>query len=190
MGLLAQIFSSLTTKKQHINDEKSNYVFYKIVDFTQENKMYSLRCINTYAIFHAKIMDIVYDTCILQGLHPIQACYIGIEYAKYLKKINIQNNTETKKNEKMNGYFVCRYGNYSLIYQDRKGDICFVCKKTGERYLMDPRDIALSEEIISEFDAAQSFHIGLCAGLKLNNKITGYNDVKLNKNSPLLTIVK
>jgi hypothetical protein len=36
---------------------------------------------------------------------------------------------------------------------------------------MDPRDITLSEELISEFDAAQAFYIGLLAGLKLNNPI-------------------
>ena len=32
---------------------------------------------------------------------------------------------------------------------------------------MDPRDIALSKDLIEEFDAMQAFHIGYLAGLKL-----------------------
>jgi len=48
-------------------------------------------------------------------------------------------------------------------------NIAFINTKTNQDFLMDPRDIALSEELIQEFDAAQAFYIGLWAGLKLNN---------------------
>ena len=50
---------------------------------------------------------------------------------------------------------------------------------------MDPRDIALTEELISEFDAAQAFYIGLTAGIKINNPTKN-----LAPNKPYLQIVK
>ena len=55
---------------------------------------------------------------------------------------------------------------------------------------MDPRDIALSEEIIQDFDAAQAFYLGLLAGLKLNNPATKRNEIQHNKEKPYLRLVK
>ena len=55
---------------------------------------------------------------------------------------------------------------------------------------MDPRDIALSEELIQEFDAAHAFHIGLYAGHKMNNPIEKPCGVIKNFNRSHLKIVK
>jgi hypothetical protein len=169
MGLLAEIFLGLSRKNSNgITDKRSNYIFYKIVDSTSDEE-YALQCINTSAIFQAKIIDIVFDIDILHRLHPIQACYIGIEYAKYLKKIDHPSALQNTQNQKLNKYSVYRYGSYSLCYQDRKGNLCFISQKTNEEFIMDPRDIALSEELIQEFDAAQAFYIGLLPGIKMLN---------------------
>jgi hypothetical protein len=54
---------------------------------------------------------------------------------------------------------------------------------------MDPRDIALSEELITEFDATQAFYIGLLAGLKINN-IAKQNEKYLEIKRPMLYLVK
>lgn len=169
MGLLAEIFSNIFSKnKTNIFDHKSHYIFYKIVD-SFESKEYALQCINTNAVFRAKLPDIVFDVDILYGLHPIQACYIGIEYAKFIKKINRPQDVTKIQTSNFKNYSMSRYGNYNLCYQNRAGDLSFINIKTNEEFVMDPRDIALTEELISEFDAAQAFYIGLTAGIKINN---------------------
>lgn len=184
MGLLADIFSNFVGRNpKKFLDVKSSYIFYKIVD-SVENEEYTLQCINTNAIFHANIYDMVFDLDILHGLHPIQACYIGIEYAKYIKRFvppleikKIHNNNITK-------YSVSRYGCYHLCYQNRNGDLAFTNIMTDEEFIMDSRDIALSEELIGEFDSAQAFYIGLTAGIKINNPVK-----KLDMPRPHLRIV-
>jgi len=89
------------------NDEKSNYIFYQIVDINNDQE-YVLQCINKRDIFHLKITDIVFDTDILHGLHPVQSCFIGIEYAKHLKKFH------DNKNQKSSKHSISRYGKYSI----------------------------------------------------------------------------
>jgi len=164
MSLLSEIFSHFTRKNSKFKDVKSNYIFYKIVDLN--DGVFALQCINTSALFYAKITDIIYDTDILYRLHPIQSCFIGIEYANYIKSHNPDLNISNKK---MEPYSLSRYGCYNLSYQNRNGDLIFINNNTNEQFIMDPRDIALCEELITEFDATQAFYIGLSAGLKINN---------------------
>ncbi len=161
MGVLAEIFNLISRK---CGDIKAGCIFYKIVDSIERNQ-FALQCINTTTVFHISIVDLVYDTDILHGLHPVQACFIGIEYAKILKK----NQKSIKKNKSHSSSATYRYGRYFLNYQDRYGNIAFTDSVTQKDFLMDPRDIALSEELIGEFDAAQAFYIGLCTGLKMKN---------------------
>lgn len=183
MKSISGIFLGLICKKNdHSINEKSNYIYYKIVDFIK-NEKYALQCINTSAIFYASISEIVLDTDILYALHPIQACYIGIEYARHIKKHNFQKTVQKNKNYKINSYPGCRYGKYNLYSQDRQGNLCFINITTHHEVIMDARDIALSEELISEFDASQAFYIGLQAGLKINNPIK-------KENRPFLQIIK
>ena len=176
MSLLVKICSKFisASRKTHVR-EKANYVFYKIVDsFGSEE--YSLQCINTSAIFHAKIYEIVFDQDILCGLHPIQACYIGIEYANFIKKSRNQLELKKIQHENFNKYSSCRYGNYSLSYQNRFGELSFINTITSDEFIMDPRDIALNQGLISEFDASQAFYIGLVAGIKINNPVKNFEN--------------
>lgn len=83
MGVVAELFSSINPFKRARIDGKINYIFYKIVDF--DGSQYVLQCINTRAIFRYNIVSLVQDIDILYGLHPSQACFIGIEFAKYFK---------------------------------------------------------------------------------------------------------
>jgi len=48
---------------------------------------------------------------------------------------------------------------------------CNQMNALNEEFLMDPRDIVLSGELIQEFDSAQAYFIGHEAGLKVNNQI-------------------
>lgn len=168
MQFFKNFFTNLIRKSRELQ-KRSNYICYKIVDLSEENEGYILQCINTKAIFHQNIDNIVFDADILCRLHPIQACYIGIEYSKYLKESGFQNSHQENFFSVRNNYSSSRYGIYQLEHQDRKGNLCFTHRLNQEHYIMDPRDIALSIELISEFDATQAFHIGVAAGLKLNN---------------------
>jgi hypothetical protein len=189
MGILTKVFLNLLSKSN--KDKRASYIFYKIVDFINDKKEYTFQCINTHAIFHAKIIDIVFDIDLLYALHPIQACFVGIEYAKHFKEINsLPELQQDVQKQKLNKYSTHRYGKYSLCYQERKGDVCFTETRTGKKFFMDPRDIALSEELIREFDAAQAFYIGLFAGLKLNNPVKHYGGCENYSNRPNLKLIK
>lgn len=170
MSLLKETLANIFYKSQHPLDDKEKYIFYKIIDsyFSKGVEHYTIQCINKKSMFHAKINEIVFDTDILYGFHPIQACYIGMEYAKQFKTLNI---TSEKNYNAVKDNCISRYGIYTLVAQDRKGDISFVKKGTQKQFVMNPRDIALSKELIVEFDASEAFHIGFLAGLKLHNPV-------------------
>jgi hypothetical protein len=184
MGLFSKILSHCTGKIVTNNeDHKTNYIFYKIVGASEKGVSYTLQCINTNAIFSAHIMDIVMDPTLLYALHPVQACYVGMKYADFLR------NTEGSlsphdKNKNKHQWVPSRYGQYYLTHQDRKGNIGFLNKETGEASLMPPRQIALSEVLINEFDAAQAFYIGLNAAFKTTL------EKSLSNKRPFLFVVK
>ncbi|HLB41923.1 MAG TPA: hypothetical protein VJN02_03545, partial [Gammaproteobacteria bacterium] len=152
----------------------------------EKSNQYLFQCINTKATFLATITDLILDGDILYSLHPIQACYIGIEYATQIKN-NQQSIVFSDKN--MSLYSFCRYGTLRLLYQDRKRNLCFIDLKTQREFIMDPREIALSEQFISEFDSVQAFYIGFSAGLKMNHQATVYKDSYKN-NPPKLILIK
>lgn len=167
MDLLKHISGWFYKKPKKIHQNKSDYIFYKIVD-SIDFKIYSLQCINTNAIFHASLSEIVFDYDILYRLHPIQACFIGIEYGKSINKVDNIKNKKIQEQRIVNNYYMTKYGNYQLCHQDREGNLCFIDMITNKEHIMDPRDIALAEELISNFDASQAFFIGLNAGIKIN----------------------
>jgi len=167
MDLFKEISGWFYKKPKKISKNKSDYIFYKIID-SIDYKIYALQCINTNAIFHASLSEIVLDYDILHGLHPIQACYIGIEYGKYINNLNDDIKNKKIKNHMANNSPMAKYGNYQLCYQDREGNLCFIDVTTNKEHIMNPRDIALNEELISNFDASQAFFIGLNAGIKIN----------------------
>ncbi|MGD9152828.1 MAG: hypothetical protein PVG30_04110 [Gammaproteobacteria bacterium] len=190
MDVITGIFSNLARKIRGASDTKSDYIFYKIVDSFEEDQTYKLQCINTKATFNSKITEIVFDIDILHGLHPVQACYIGIEYSRHIKNISPSAKLQEKQTKKICKLSVCRYGKYRLRFQDRDGEICFIDNNNnGKEFIMDPRDIALSEELINEFDAAQAFYIGLLAGFCINN-ITNQKSQNQHFQKPKLRIIK
>lgn len=190
MGLLKETLANIFYKSRYIIDDKEKYIFYKIIDsyFLEDGEHFTIQCINKKSMFHAKISEIVFDTDILYGFHPIQACYIGMEYAKQFKTFD--DRTSEKNYEAVKHNRINRYGTYALLSQDRKGDICFAKKSSPEQFIMDPRDIALSKELIVEFDASEAFYIGFLAGLKLHNPVKDSLLRQHQQKIPHLRIVK
>ena len=76
-----------------------------------------------------------------------------------------------------------------FAYEDRKKNVCFKNLKSTEQFIMDPRDIALSEHLIKEFDAIHAFYIGILAGLKMNNQTRIYKEINRSK-QPKLFLIK
>ncbi len=190
---LKKTFSSIldsTLKK--LRRDSNHYILYKIVDaYTEKDvEYYKLQCSYTKAIFHLTIHEIVFDLDILYALHPIQGCFIGIEYAKAIKATTHNPLSQEKQHKKFYTYSMCRYGSYSLLYKDRKGFVGFECKDNGQQMLMDPRDISLSRELIEEFDAAQAFYIGLWAGLKFASPIPHVQEHHKKRKAGHLQLVK
>lgn len=135
------IFDS-TFKRKSTN--KNDHILYKIVDahIEKDVEYYKLQCSYTKAMLHVTIQDIVFDLDILHALHPIQGCFIGIEYAKIIKATTKNSKSQEKQRNKLNTYPLCRYGSYNLLYKDRKGFVGFEYKDNSQQFLMDPRDIA------------------------------------------------
>lgn len=184
MKMLLGILSHFQ-KKHLTKNNKSFFILYKIVG-SKNSLTYTLQYINTNAFICLTLEEIVFDLDVLAGLHPVQSCYIGLEYAKQFKNLNLLNKSQQQKLK----YSHSRYGKYFLQYQDRKGSLGFIDKETERKFLMDPRDIALSEELINEFDAVQTFFIGLSAGLKLDNSIPDCKHYEQQPKRPYLYIVK
>ena len=169
MELISKFFSSLTRFFFSINNLSiSKFIFYKIIDINEKN-FYIIQCVNSKSIFQASISEIIFDTDILCGLHPLQSCFIGIEYAKHLKN-NKQNPKPYMKNlDTLKQRVAQNYGVLKLKYQDRKGDLCYIDSNTNEEFIMRPKDIAFSDSIIEKFHAEHAFYIGVCAGLKIHS---------------------
>lgn len=189
MGMLAGIFSGFTRKNQKNTDSRADCIFYKIVDSTGADG-FILQCLNTKAVFRASLHEIVFDIDILYGLHPIQACFIGINYSTHLRESYAENAIKSQQQEKFTKYATHRYGNYRITSQNREGELYFMDIRDNLVHAMDPRDIALSEDLIEEFDATQAFYIGLSAGLKMNNPVRKNNNNNQKARRPHLRIVK
>ncbi|KTC76067.1 phosphomannose isomerase GDP mannose pyrophosphorylase [Legionella birminghamensis] len=158
MKLYKKLLACFTDSKKE-SKTKGKFILYKIVDYDEDN--YLIQCINTRGIIPMSLEEILCDVVILFGLHPIQSCFVGIEYIRtnlthpFLKI--------TQKNC-ISSYQNSRYGKYNLLFQNRDGLVGFECKTTDEIYIREPSEIALAKKIIEEFDAIQAFYIGVMAG--------------------------
>lgn len=131
---LKKTFSDLFNKTfKKTTSDKDNLILYRIVDSSTENseERYKLQCTYTKAILDLSIQEIVFDLDILHGLHPIQGCFVGIEFAKILKA-HVNNPQFGEQYQKITTtYAICSASDYSLLYQDRKGFLGFECKQSG-----------------------------------------------------------
>lgn len=168
--------------------QPTKYIFYRIIDVDPSMEKYTLHCINTRMVFCIKLADMIADENIIYRLHPTQACYIGMEYAKIFKgqkSIPMPNYPDAS-----HSLSVPR-GIYYLCYQDRKNNLCFMCYKTKKEFIMDPRDIVLSEALIEGFNTIQAFYIGFLAGLKMHDAQEGDRFQRHEKlRRPYLWLVK
>ncbi len=151
------LFKKIFLSKQN---QKSNHFFYRISKY--ENFNIKFQCVNSRVEFNLNLESIIHRKDILYRLNPLNACFLGVEYEKY-SQFN-QNKTSNKITETSQEYdfLLYRYGKYKMHGKNnRTGDIIFINNETNEEISMSPIEIAKTDELISEFDAAQAFAIGV-----------------------------
>ncbi|RAP36679.1 hypothetical protein B1207_07705 [Legionella quinlivanii] len=161
MKLFGSILARLNAAKGSKN-QIGNYVLYRIADY--ENGFYIIQLINTKVAFQKTFPDLISDLETLYGLHPVQACFLGIEFSRLLKTNRCSEKIQIKNINITGQSFLSRYGAYELLYHKRGGLIGFQCKESKKTLEKSAKEIALDEEIIQEFDAAHAFYIGIAAG--------------------------
>ncbi|GAB4223173.1 MAG: hypothetical protein Tsb005_17340 [Gammaproteobacteria bacterium] len=144
----------------------NKYIFYKIVN--QHKNKFLIHCITTDVFFYMTLQEIIDDLDILYGLHPLQASFIGLEYAQILQSPTKLVDVFLKKN---NPHAFRRYGNCYIHYQDEYGKICFTDTSKYQNFSLPPCEIVKNGDLISQFDSAQAFYIGALAGFSLKEPV-------------------
>ena len=108
--------------------DNENHIFYRIVDNDQNEWRYKIQCMRTRNILTLSLLDTISDRDIIYGLHPIQACFIGIELSLYLK-LN-PGNPSMKNVVQIRNYSISRYGRYRIYSENRDGTVSFIDKNT------------------------------------------------------------
>ena len=185
--MIKKSLTNLLHKKKY-EPKKSDYILYKIVDI-ENNDCVTIQCINTSGIFYSKIVDVVCDTDILYGLHPIQSCFIGIQYINIIRGYNDNISQKNYQANQQDHILNRRYGRYQINSQDMSGNIGFVDILSKQYFVMDIDSIVQSNSLIEEFDSSQSFYIGCSYGAHIQKSIhTKSNYKKIRK--PDLRLVK
>ncbi len=179
---LKKTFSDLFSRSlKKINSDNNQFSLYRIVDsYTidfQEN--YKVQCAFTKIILDLNLDEIVFDFDILHGLHPIQSCFVGMEYSKILDKKSLFYNQQKHVTE---SYKIAQYCTYYLVAQNRNGALTIEHRNSKQQFVYDAIDVALSRELIGEFNAADAFQIGVLAGLKYISNLKRGKEPSLNIN--------
>ncbi len=181
---LLKMMSFIALKLQW--NQRKNKIIYKIIN-EGKNRDYILQCVNSKSVFEASILEIIFDTDILHGLHPLQSCFIGIEYAFYIKSLDEIEEKNKEEVYMLNTHVINSFSKLKLKYLNRNGSICYVDTTTNEEEIADPKEIVFIDSIIKEFHPGESFYIGFCAGKKMSIK---KNVVYLHKDKNKIEKIK
>ncbi len=158
MSLLSNFFYK---NEVDTTEKMKDFIFYKIIDFDKRSNQYYLQCTNTSQVFRSSLIEIITDQDLLYSLHPWQACFIGIEYTKFLKQS--KDNCLLSNKDSIQKQKLCtqsRYGNYCISYYKKDGYFSVFCKESAEEFIESAYKLAFSKELLQEFDAIDAFYIG------------------------------
>jgi hypothetical protein len=116
-----------------------------------------VRCLQSKTVFCRTLPELALDLTLIYQLSPTQSCSLGLECGEYLNDITPTNPSDAT--EISPGIFV-------IQYQDREGNICYLNRITQQISTMKPEKLAFSSRLITQFNAAQAFYIGLSVGIK------------------------
>lgn len=151
----------------------NNFIKFKIVD--KRNKKYVLQCIFTKGLFRQVLGELIEDVDIINGLHPIQSCFIGLEASK---EMCLHDTTY----QPVTSPCIKRYGVFELLYLDRHQHICYKDITNGLQHNEPIKNVVGDDSKLEKFDANEAFYIGIWAGSRI------FNDQQLRP--PKLRIVK
>jgi hypothetical protein len=134
------------------------------------NLMLIIRCRGTRTIIKTTFEAIICDDKILQGLAPLQACFLGgyigrALRAKYEKKIAL------RKINKMSFLLKNTSSRYRLVYQNRSGEVAYYDRRFKQEYVEHPITVSSNELIITNFDSSQACYIGILAGISMEKAV-------------------
>lgn len=143
---------------------RSNIKFL-IIDLDYNEGKVVFLCYGGKAFFKRNLFDAIVDDKLISGLHPEQACFLGIMVSRWLKENNIIDNAE--KYQK-----ILRRHNYNAAVEDsivfdRHGNLIYTDKQTGELQMEMAHVVASKKDMISRFHSLVACSIGIFVGNNL-----------------------
>jgi len=150
-GIFASVLKRLFTK-----------IRYLITDFDNSTGKIVFLCYGSRAFFTKNIADVISEDKVISGLHPEQACFLGIIYARWIKEMRINCNSE--KYIGLKGRHNYNSSVEDQIIFDRSGNIIFTDRRTRETKIIKAHIVASTSELISRFNPVVACSIGMYIG--------------------------
>ena len=134
-----------------------------------KNGIVRFQFINTRQTHDIELSRVLEDTDYIIGLHPIEACYLGVEFELLNVALTEAHKTKIEYISKL-----YRFGElkYLSTVPDLSGDkIRYKDIIHNEIYIKCPIKLSKSLNLIDKFDPAQAFVIGIEAQKKINHMI-------------------
>lgn len=143
-----------------------------IIDHNEEDALTFL-CYGTRAFFKKNLIEAIFDDKLIAGLWPEQACFLGILFGEQTLKNNFYYNYEKykKKHTKTSGHFHSLINNEVVF--DRKGQLIYTDKTTGQVRVDDPILVASKKELINQFTPSVACSIGVFVGKNIGRLQNG-----------------
>jgi len=152
-----------------------------------------VRCSGTRTIMKFTLEALVGDMIIIQGMSPAHACLLGGCYGRILRAA-MEGREVIKRVKKLDFLLSNRTGRYRIVFQNRRGEVGYIDKKSRQEFVEHPLTIVNNKHIISEFDSSEACYIGILAGSTVEKAIGSEKDANIVENliqkPPRLRIVK
>jgi hypothetical protein len=129
---------------------------YVLIDTLKPHE-YLLQSLETKETLTLTIVELASDLGVLYRLSPLTACYLGREYADYLKNktAGFANKCQTLRQDPID-----QSRHLSVRYQLRSGDICYINHVLCEEHTLSADVLAAQPHLIQHFNAKDAFFIG------------------------------
>ncbi len=156
-----------------VNSNKTNHnVQFYIVRLFPNSNIFILKSRLTNQLLNYTLSDLILDFDIIQKMHPLQTCYLGIKCAIIGKNIIANSSDKLKASNPTNSNTeVCATCfKYKLYSQLRGSKISFIDQVTGERIIMPVSDVINAHELLQEFNSIEALRIGIIYANQILNR--------------------
>ncbi len=156
---------------------------YRLEGLSAENYSASVYCRGARVVINQSITEIIFNSNIIQNMHPMEASHLGYYYGLLNNNENQDSNSLLNKN-KIKPIFSLFFNKnrYLILSLSRRGLINYKMNNSSELYTKSPLEIYEDELVISEFEPSHACYIGILAGISKGKSQTSRptNVVKLN----------